>query len=329
MEAPVNSFKQLPHRIYDVVRPIILRANYFLGRYESAIWLFGDGRSGTTFVADLIKYNRCYRELFEPFHPKFVKAMQGLQLHQYMKPGMENQQLTKSAADIFSGFFVDQFVDSSSTRLAYRNLIIKDIFVNLLARWALDRFENHNIKPVLLIRNPYAVALSKYKKCDWEWMTDPRDFLKQEKLVEDYLYPFVDEIKAIGDDYIVRQIMIWAIIHYVPFKQFRDNELHVLFYENLLSNPEEELESLLFYLDIPVSEKHIKSIIDIMSRPSRVSGPDSSILRGDSPVESWRAEVTESQIINGEKVLKTFGLDHIYAQSTTPKVLGTDLLLKD
>ena len=324
----VDGFQQLPHRIFDAIRPLILKTNYYLGRYQSVVWLFGDGRSGTTFVADLINYNRCYREMFEPFHPKFVKAMHGFQLHQYIRPGSNNKKMEKVASDIFSGRLVDDFTDSSSTRLFYRNMLVKDIFANLLSYWVLTQFKNYNIKPVLLIRNPFAVALSKYKKKDWEWMTDPRDFLKQEQLVEDFLQPFVDDIKIIRDDYIERQIMIWSIIHYVPFRQFHENELHVLFYENLLENPEQELQSLLNYLEIPVSEPVTQKIISKLSVPSRVAGTDSSIARGESPIESWRSQITNQQIQNGQQILKIFGLDHIYGQASVPQISGKDLLLK-
>jgi len=326
MSSPSSYWQQLPHRIYDSVRPRILRANYYLGRYKSAIWLLGDGRSGTTFVADLINYNRRYREMFEPFHPEFVKVMQGMQMHQYIRPDSSDPEFKKLASEIFSGYMVDPFTDPSSTRLIYRNLIIKDIFANLLCCWAVRQLTQYKIRPVLLIRNPFAVALSKFNKKDWAWMTDPREFLKQKQLVNDYLQPYVDVIESVSDDYIERQIMIWSIIHYIPLKQFKTGEVYILFYENLLANPVEEIKSLMKYTGNPVSDYVIEIILSKMQIPSRVAGESSTILQGDSPVESWKKNIGDRQFQQGMQTLKTFGLDHIYGGTSTPRVDSRSLL---
>lgn len=327
MAASTQSLKKIPHALFDLIRPVILRANYYLGHYKSAIWLFGDGRSGTTFVADLINFQRHYRELFEPFHPVYVKQMQGLPMHMYLRPGFNSPRMNNMAMDVFTGRLVAPFVDSSSTRMNYRNLIIKDIFANLLARWVLEQLPEVKIKPVLLVRNPFAVALSKYKKKGWNWMTDPSGFLKQQELVDDYLQGFVEHIQKVEDDYIVRQVMIWSVIHYVPLRQFEAGELYVLFYENLLADPHTELRSLLSYLDIAVTDQEFDRMLSKMSVPSRVSGDESTIVQGVSPVDSWRNEITYSQHASGIQILKLFGLDHIYGDSTIPQISQEDIFI--
>lgn len=329
MPSPFRTVQNIPHRIFDQIRPLILRANYYMGNYQSAVWLIGDGRSGTTLVADIINYNRRYREMFEPFHPQFVKAARNFQMHQFIRPGTGKSDAERFFKNIFSGYMVDPFVDASSTKLLYRNLIIKDIFANLVAKWVLNRFTEYSIKPVLLVRNPFAVALSKYKTKDWAWMTNPGQFLFQTDLLEDYLKDFKPVIESVSNDYIERQILIWSIIHYVPFKQFRNKELYVLFYENLLNNPETEIYSLLQYLGEPVSDATMQKILLVLKKPSRVVGKNSTILQGNSPIESWKKEISKQQIKNGMKIMKTFGLDHIYDGTSTPKIAGQSLLVAD
>ncbi len=44
------------------------------------------------------------------------------------------------------------------------------------------------IKPILLIRNPYAVALSKTERKHWGWMNDPKEFLLQKSLRENLIF---------------------------------------------------------------------------------------------------------------------------------------------
>lgn len=157
-------------------------------------------------------------------------------------------------------------------------------------------------------------------------MTDPKDFLKQKELVEDYLHPFIDVINGVGEDYIERQVMIWSIIHYVPFLQFDNEDLYVLFYENLITNPESEVRSLLAYINPLFSENDVQKIIRKMEIPSRVSGPESTIVKGNSPIDSWQKEISEIQMQKGNQILKSFGLDKIYGESTQPQILTTEEL---
>ena len=258
--------------------------------------------------------------MFEPFHPQLVNPHRGFQFHQYIRPDSDNTDFINWGREIFTGKLVHPFVDSSSTRLLYNGLLVKEIFANLLAGWAVKKISDCNIKPVLLIRNPFAVAHSKYIKKHWMWMTDPREFLKQSQLVEDYLSPFAEQIEKVSDDYIERQVMIWAIIHYVPLRQFNSNELYILFYENLVNDPLHEIRALFEYLDFPLADAELEHALKVMAKPSRVAGKDSSVVQGKSPIDNWKSEVSNRQIEKGLGILKTFDLDFIYRDSLIPQI---------
>jgi hypothetical protein len=45
----------------DAVRAAVLRANYYAGNYERAVWLIGAGRSGTTFLSRLLNWGDQYQ----------------------------------------------------------------------------------------------------------------------------------------------------------------------------------------------------------------------------------------------------------------------------
>jgi len=77
-----------------------------------------------------------------------------------------------------------------------------------------------------------------------EWLEDPSELLKQGPLHQDYLRPFEGVIRGVGDDVILRQVLIWAILHYVPFRQFQPGRLHVIFYEDVVRSSEQELSRL-------------------------------------------------------------------------------------
>ncbi len=300
------------------VRDVSLHANRLLDNYEEVIWLIGDGRSGTTWVADLLNHDRRYREMFEPFHPQHVDEMSFLTPHLYVRPNEPHVQLEKIAADVFSGTFTHPVVDSANQSRLYSGLLIKDIFANLFAHWASARFPD--LKIILLIRNPFSVALSKHKKKDWYWVTDPMLLLTQKRLYEDYLHPFERLIRETSNsgDYILRQILIWSIINYVPLRQFMPGQLHIMFYEEMYADPENQVSAALRFIKNTNVNCHVTLDEEIVRKPSRVVSKDSSLFSGTSPVTSWKNELTTRQIDAGLNILDAFGLAGLYDEGAMP-----------
>ncbi len=315
----VGLIRKTGRHTLETLRASIVKANYYAGAYQHRVWLIGDGRSGTTFLSDLINHHQRYREMFEPFHPALIKPMQNLAMHEYIRPDTPSHPFWPLAQRVLQGKFTYPSVDAMNRRLHYRGLLVKDIFANLFATWAIRQSADNRLKVILLIRNPFAVALSKYKKKNWIWLTEPRAFLKQPNLVADYLEPYVDVIQAVGDDYIERQVLIWAILHYVPFQQLTSNQIHVVFYEDLIDQPEATLQHLFEYLSPQDSAEQLNKAMTLFNKPSRVAGSNSNIVQGNSPIESWRKELTSKQIDTGLALLEKFGLEKMYDETGRPR----------
>lgn len=288
--------------------------NHQLHLYKDKIWLIGDGRSGTTWVSNLINHDQYYRDMFEPFHPEVIERMKFLEPHQYIRADGENAKLYAVSREVFDGKFWHPRVDSANEIGLYKGLLVKDIFANLFAKWVHENFSD--IKIILLIRNPFAVSLSKYKKRSWKWLTDPRLLLNQSELYRDYLQDFKDliEFYAKHDDFITNQIVIWSILHYVPFKQFEQNQVLLSFYENIYSNPQMETDRIYDFLGKP--RKFLPD--NIIHKPSIVSGKDSSIVKGFSPINSWSNEIPKNTIQEGQEILKAFNLHQLYDENEVP-----------
>lgn len=300
-------------------------ANYYLGNYREVVWLLGDGRSGTTWVSNIINWSGRYREMFEPFHPKLVKGMHGFAFHQYVRPDETDPYFSQRIRAVFTGKFRDSRVDRDNHHFFYRGLLIKDIFANLLLGWVQCHIPD--VKKILLVRNPFAVAFSKYRKKDWIWMTDPKEFLHQKSLYEDYLAPFDDIIRGVGDDAIERHLMIWAIIHYIPFKQLKRDQVYVLFYEALQSNPRPELARLFRYLYGDQSPEIGDPILARLAIPSVTAGDDSNVAQGKSPVTAWKEQASPQHIAKGLSILASFGLDQLYGTDSMPRTQELERLL--
>jgi len=253
--------------------------------------------------------------MFEPFHPGMVSEMSFLQYHQYIRPNEENKCFKKVATDVFNGKLANRRVDAENRSLVYKGLLIKDIFATLFSYWASINFPK--IKIVLLIRNPFSVALSKSKTRNYIWVEDPMTFLNQKNLHEDYLYPFEDLIRKTSsqNDYIVNQILIWSIINYVPLRQFRPNEIQIVFYEQVYNNPKQEISMLFSSIQ---ENYHVDLNEQIIKLPSRFSGAKSNVVQRKSPINSWKNELTVKQIDAGHRVLEEFGFGKLYSNSSMP-----------
>lgn len=75
-------------------------------------------------------------------------------------------------------------------------------------------------------------------------------------------------------------ILLWCIENYIPLKQFQLGELHLVFYENLVRCPENEIKRLFEFLDRPLYQ----SVLKKLNRPSAQARADSAILSGLDPL---------------------------------------------
>lgn len=291
--------------------------NYHLGNYQDIIWVGGDGRSGTTWLSDLINWDKGYREIFEPLHPEFVKQAEPFGFFPYVRPEDNDSPVSAFLLhSVLSGKFKNFRADVSKPQLFYKGLLIKAIFANLLMGWL--HKNSPCTKKILIVRNPFSVALSKQRYKHWVWMTDPKHFVDQQLLMNDYLMPYEHLICALKDSFIDNQILIWAIIHHVPFQQLAKEGVYVLFYEHLFLNPEAEIAKIFNYLYNEEVDVLDQSLISKIRRPSRTQGKRFSTLSAASPLDIWKDQLESTQIDSGMKILETFGLDSIYNAGSLP-----------
>ena len=144
-------------RLVQGVRPYVLSANYRLGNYKDVHWIIGSGRSGSTWVSDMIGYRRKLRNVLEPFRPHVIEESNLLPLHAYVRAGELPEELRTYYASVFSGAFQHPDMDSAANSFLYRGLLVKDVFASLFAKSVCDAFPH--VKVSLLIRNPHDVVI--------------------------------------------------------------------------------------------------------------------------------------------------------------------------
>ncbi len=274
---------------------------------RNSTFLAGSGRSGTTWLSDLINHRRDYRYIFEPFNPEKVSICGHFRSKQYLRPDDSREEFLGPARKILSGGLRNGWTDRFHRGFLTRRRLIKDIRANLLLGWMRANFPEMPI--ILLLRHPCAVVASRLRL---GWNDNLAETMEQEDLVADYLSPMEDAIRFARDDF-ERHLFLWCIDNYVPLTQFSPGEIHVAFYEDLLASPEEELQSLFAFLGRRVDER----VYEQMERPSPLSSEDTS-----RTLDGWRSSVSKARISRAGEILGLFGLDRIYGEDSMPDPKG-------
>ena len=279
----------------------------------------GSGRSGTTWLAEVVNQDNAYRYLFEPAHPEHGPQAREPAPRPYARPGSRDPALLALGRALAEGKVRDRWTDQYNRKLVARRRLVKDIWVNLLLGWLAEVYPGLRI--VLVIRHPCAVADSQFAT-RWGWRVDPGQFAEQHELVEDHLEPYRGLLTRRPDpfdDYVVT----WCVENLVPLRQLAPGRAHVAFYEHLTSEPERELPRLFRYAGRPWGGEVLAEV----GRPSSVSRMDGTVTSGRSPIESWQARVSDGRLDRAGELLATFGLDRLYdARVPMPRIRGEEVL---
>jgi len=287
-----------------------------LGDHRNTVFLAGTGRSGTTWIQELVNYNNDYRIMFEPFHSNKIDQIKHWNYRQYLKSDDQRKRYIDPAECILSGNIKHPWIDARNHKLVVRKRLIKDIRTQLILHWISQKFPD--IPIVLLLRHPCAVANSKIKL---GWDSHLNDFLTQRELVNDYLEPFRNHIQK-SEDIFDNHIFLWCIENYIPLTQFSENQILVTFYETICENTQSEAERIFSFLGRSLPE----SILEKAAKPSTLSREWSAVVNGSDSINSWRKNISHMQIKRAVDILQIFGMDRIYNETSIPLVSGQEVL---
>ncbi|MGD8982445.1 MAG: sulfotransferase domain-containing protein [Desulfobacteraceae bacterium] len=294
--------------------------------YGATVFLSGVGRSGTTWVSNIINYKNEYRYIFEPFVAARVEEASIFEYHQYIRPASSDPKFLNAATKILCGSLKrNWWVDSANSKIFVTKRLIKDIRTNLMLKWINTNFPS--IPIILLLRHPCAVTNSwlclNWGKEALGTRTDLEICLSQQELIEDFLGPFKKTIIGTENDF-EKHILLWCILNYVPLKQFKEGQIHLAFYEEFCEKPMSEINRLFSFLNKDID----RSVIKNLSKPSLQSRKDSEIFSGKKVIDGWRKNISREQIKRAVNILSLFGLDSIYSKDSMPNIDNAYKILK-
>ncbi len=285
------------------------------GDYRHTLLLVGSGRSGTSWVPDVINYDHSYRYLYEPFHSRHVPAARDWLPRQYVRIDDDEPRRSDLASSIFTGRFRNAYADAYNRCVVVHRRLVKDTRLQLALGWIRKRFVG--MPMIYLMRHPCAVVNSRIqlgRDCDLARM-----FFSQPQLMEDHLEPFRGEMERARDDF-ERHVFIWCVENYVPMRQLHAGDAHLIFYENVCENPEGELQRLAAFLGAAFDERAMRNVgkASVQARKYH-GGRTSAIVTGASLVEAWKTYVSAERVKRAVEILRLFGLEAIYDEDPRPR----------
>lgn len=288
--------------------------------FDSLTFVAGTGRSGTTWLVDLLNADNRHRVIFEPLRSKWG-ALNGFDLPTYIRPDCEDPHLVGLVRNILLGNFKsNRWTGRGNERIVSTRRIVKDVHSNLRLAWLRAQFPRFPI--ILIIRHPCAIAASRQRLGD---DTSLDGFLEDAVLVEDHLDPFLDELRRLDSPF-ERQIARWCIETYVPLRQFGTrHEIALVFYEHLVGNPRSTLEDLFRML----GREAPAAAYEKVGKPSLTTyRPDEPLASAADAVTDWRKQLGSQQVERALELLALFGLDRLYGSQPEPRLSDGRLLLE-
>ena len=262
---------------------------------SDAIVLSGSGRSGTTWMADLLCSGTQVQQIFEPLHPVGVPEVQRLlgwdeSRHphirsRYIRPGALCPEWKALLEKILCGEVRNYWTDYDRTAFFPDRYLVKLIRANLMLGFISDEFRP---KIIHVVRSPCAVVASRLK---YGWHADIRDVLDQEELVTDHLSDHVDDI-ARENDALGAHAVWWAVENAIAQRDLESRPHLVVYYEVFRKNPKAEMRRIAEFAGLKMREIGATRL----ERPSRMRERPAE-LQSQTGVEPRR----EAQLTAGEQ----------------------------
>jgi hypothetical protein len=266
--------------------------------------LAGSGRSGTTWVTELLNAERDYRVIFEPFDARFNPEWS--RTRRFLVPGDDARDAAAATRHVLQGRIANPWVDAHNVAIRPSYRLVKAIRANLCLGWIADLFPE--VKVVFLLRHPLAVA---HSRGQMGWGNALGQLTSQPRLLA-HLGDAASALDTERDPFL-RQILLWCVENAVAL-EYLPPGAHTLHYEHLCLQPEATASELFRAIGRPPPA----NLSHAASRPSALSRDHSAVLLGQRPVDAWVGKIDPHRVRDALAYVEAFGLGHLYGEGALP-----------
>jgi hypothetical protein len=306
-------------------RRLYFDLNHDLG---ATVLVVGSGRSGTTWLAELLARQLKRRPVFEPFHPRDSPIQHSLRL--FPSPADSNVHFAQAAKSVLTGRVRSRKLETSRSVRFPRGHVVKDIHALNAVPWFRTHFPCVPI--ILILRHPIATAASRLR-IDTQWpdrtfyglarylattMGRAEAEANSESLglaLEAY-----DRFSSDLEEPLVRYVAEWCIENACAVAAANDFGVNLCFYENLVLDPRGVFRELISELGLAATvsqrlDPTRPSSMDVFARAASARYSESRY----SLLGEWQKAVAPSTIARCISVLEEFGMADLYDAQPTPR----------
>jgi hypothetical protein len=262
----------------------------------------GSGRSGTTWVAELLAAMEPARIVFEPFHGRVPIGK--LFAFRYFRPGDECEPLRIFWDVCLKGKVGHRWVShlQQGEPAPGPFAIVKAIRANLMLAWV--RSLHPTLRILYLIRDPRAVVASRIR-CGWASGGPLKSMLEQPTLLGDHLTPALLDLARSVDGEVAGHAVQWSIENRVVLAQAKAADIRILRYEDLVRGPQHGLGAIQEAADTG----HWPNALPLFDRPSKTAfDGDGQRQSTMARLERWKVDLCSKDIVSIGRIVRAFGL---------------------
>jgi hypothetical protein len=315
---------------YAYTIPFHLKKRGFEFSNQNTIAVFAQPRGGSTWFTNLLTAMPNTSKIDGPLYQGFflpdgkmpsgeaakLKSLKrlGFHYHQYIPEIEEWEQAQAFFHRLFSQQFYTPYIfneTSLSELKRAEKFVFKFYHASLMMPWLIEHFD---IKPIFLVRNPYAVVASQLKyQAFAETIKTGQYRLPKFRFSEffDPYLPILDEVSSAVEILATR----WCL-NYLPLITREDNNKKWLTvsYESVILHRDWELNRIFQFVGQPIPE-NINSVYD---KPSISTTKSSEAYHQKlEHLGSWKDTLSTKEIEQIDIILKRFGVKR-YSQELEP-----------
>lgn len=327
----MNTSKKIQEVIdyYKFIYPAKVKNKRINSISPSDIHIFGISRGGTTWLAELLltiensvliweplfKYKKYILNNFNPF--SYPERHFGMGWHPYIPQGESWEEAELFFNELLSRNILNIKLTRFNEAVKFTNAdtyIYKFCFGNLLLPWLVD---NYTIKPILLVRHPYAVVASMDKFGD--------NFISSKKTLkfdatsekyQDIFLKYQDKFLQIKTPE-QRLMTNWLVQYkYLVEHPYNNKKWLTVSYENLFLNPDFEIKRIFRYLNRDIPD----TIFDVTKKQSFSSKEDhaSAEIAKGIQLQKWNKHFSKEKLIEMNHYLKVVWEIDFYGDGIEP-----------
>ena len=288
---------------------------------ENSLMILGTGRSGTTWLSELLADYLHYRIIAEPFHPGRILPhiyKKYITDRVYLPPDFYNEDFTQIMGRLLSGKLTGPRMNRVNFIVNPKGRLVKFTNAAPFIEWLHVKYPS--VRIVLVLRHPLAVAGSRanlkgnpVRKID-RYLSDP-------VLVSKFLS---DKLGVINNAQtrLQKQAVLWAIENYMILNTLKTDDVFITSYEYLVTDLGAEMKKLMEYIQPEVKFNPMK-ITNITSASSKITTNSANI---EHKLSKWQNRLSDKEIDDVLEILEAFGLNHIYDSNYMIKLDPREIL---